>query len=564
MESKPHYSNGLTVPQTLASLSFFFLFITSQAFAQTDSDASLINEASIRGHVRFLADDLLEGRGPGSRGDELTQLYISTQFEALGLQPAAGNGEWLQPFPLVGVRTIAPPNVVFKNDDKTVSLKSVEDFMSTIGRPAEQARLQDAELVFVGYGIEAPEYGWDDYKDVDLTGKVLVMMNNDPASDPELFEGRRRLYYGRWDYKYEIAAQKGAAGAIIIHTTPSAGYPWQVIQTSWSGEEFELLGNNGKRLELKGWGTEKGLREVVKMSGFDLDELRERAESRDFRPIPLETTLSIELEGVVRKQNTANVLGLLPGSDPEVSDEVLIYMAHHDHLGMGVERDLRGDNIYNGAVDNATGVAALLTMAKAYSQLNPRPRRSILFAAVGAEEQGLLGSRFFAENPTLQPGKMAAVINMDGTNIIGRTHDVNVIGYGKSNLDATVLAVAKSQKRIVTPDHFPDRGYYYRSDQFSLAKIGVPGVYLHSGIEVVGKPAGWGKQQLDEWVEKIYHQPSDEYSEDWNLSGALEDTRLLYEVGRRIANQANLPTWTAGDEFEAARKKALESARKAD
>jgi hypothetical protein len=544
-------------------LSFCCLFITSQAFAQTESGVSSINEASIRGHVRFLADDLLEGRGPGSRGDELTQLYIATQFETLGLQPAAGNEKWLQPFPLVGVRTIAPPNVVFKKGDNTVSLKSVEDFMSTIGRPAEKARLEDAELVFVGYGIEAPEYDWDDYKDVDLTGKVLVMMNNDPASDPELFEGRRRLYYGRWDYKYEIAAEKGAAGAIIIHTTPSAGYPWQVIQTSWSGEEFELLGNESKRLELKGWGTEDGLREVVKMSGLDLDELRKQAESRDFRPIPLGTTLSIELEGVVRKQNTANVLGLLPGSDPELSDEVLIYMAHHDHLGMGAERDLRGDNIYNGAVDNATGVAALLTMAKAYGQMNPPPKRSILFAAVGAEEQGLLGSRFFAENPTLKPGKMAAVINMDGTNIIGRTHDVNVIGYGKSNLDSVVAAVAKSQKRIVTPDHFPDRGYYYRSDQFSLAKIGVPGVYLHSGIEVVGKPAGWGKQQLDEWVEKIYHQPSDEYSEDWNLSGALEDTRLLYEVGRRIANQADMPAWTAGDEFEAARKQAIESAQEA-
>jgi len=551
------------VPHTLALLSFCCLFITSQAFAQTESGVSSINEASIRGHVRFLADDLLEGRGPGSRGDELTQLYIATQFETLGLQPAAGNEKWLQPFPLVGVRTIAPPNVVFKKGDNTVSLKSVEDFMSTIGRPAEKARLEDAELVFVGYGIEAPEYDWDDYKDVDLTGKVLVMMNNDPASDPELFEGRRRLYYGRWDYKYEIAAEKGAAGAIIIHTTPSAGYPWQVIQTSWSGEEFELLGNESKRLELKGWGTEDGLREVVKMSGLDLDELRKQAESRDFRPIPLGTTLSIELEGVVRKQNTANVLGLLPGSDPELSDEVLIYMAHHDHLGMGAERDLRGDNIYNGAVDNATGVAALLTMAKAYGQMNPPPKRSILFAAVGAEEQGLLGSRFFAENPTLKPGKMAAVINMDGTNIIGRTHDVNVIGYGKSNLDSVVAAVAKSQKRIVTPDHFPDRGYYYRSDQFSLAKIGVPGVYLHSGIEVVGKPAGWGKQQLDEWVEKIYHQPSDEYSEDWNLSGALEDTRLLYEVGRRIANQANMPAWTAGDEFEAARKQAIESAQEA-
>ncbi|MAI70006.1 MAG: peptidase M28 [Rhodopirellula sp.] len=564
MEIESHYRTRSTVPKSLAFLSFLFLAITNQASAQPESGASLIDEASIRGHVQFLADDLLEGRGPGSRGDELTQLYIATQFETLGLHPAAGNGKWLQPFPLVGVRTIAPPNVVFKNGDKTVSLKSVEDFMSTIGRPAEKARLNDAELVFVGYGIEAPEYDWDDYKDFDLTNKVLVMMNNDPASDPDLFAGRRRLYYGRWDYKYEIAAQKGAAGAIIIHTTPSAGYPWQVIQTSWSGEEFELLGNEGKRLELKGWGTEEGLREVVKLSGFDLDALREQAESRDFHPISLGTTLSIELEGVVRKQNTANVLGLLPGSDPELSDEVVIYMAHHDHLGMGVERDLRGDNIYNGAVDNATGVAALLTMAKAYGQMNPPPKRSILFAAVGAEEQGLLGSKFFAENPSLQPGNMAAVINMDGTNIIGRTHDVNVIGYGKSNLDTIVTAVAKSQKRIVTPDHFPDRGYYYRSDQFSLAKIGVPGVYLHSGIEVVGKPAGWGKQQLDQWVEKIYHQPSDEYSDDWDLTGALEDTRLLYEVGRRVANQPDLPAWTVGDEFEAARKTAIESAANAN
>jgi len=560
METKAQLWTRSAVPK-IPVLLFLILFgIRGRECVQADDGASIINEANIRGHVRFLADDLLEGRGPGSRGDELTQLYIATQFETLGLQPAAGDGKWLQPFPLVGARTMAPPNVVFKQNDKTISLKSVEDFMSTIGKPAETAQLTDAELVFVGYGIEAPEYNWDDYKDVDLTGKVLLMMNNDPAADPDLFEGRRRLYYGRWDYKYEIAARKGAAGAIIIHTTASAGYPWQVIQTSWSGEEFELKGNQGKRLELKGWGTEQGLRDVVAMGGFNLDKLRAQAESRDFRPIPLGITLSIELEGVVREQNTANVLGLLPGSDPELSDEVVIYMAHHDHLGMGVERDVRGDNIYNGAVDNATGVAALLTMAKAYSQMDPPPKRSILFAAVGAEEQGLLGSRFFAENPPLKPGKMAAVINMDGTNIIGRTHDVNVIGYGKSNLDAIVEAVAKSQKRIVTPDHFPDRGYYYRSDQFSLAKIGVPGVYLHSGIEVVGKPAGWGKQQLDEWVEKIYHQPSDEYSEEWNLTGAIQDTRLLYEVGRRIANQAELPAWTQGDEFEAARKQAIASA----
>ena len=551
------YFTGLRMP----ILSFLLGVVAAGVPAIAAGDeAEIIDESTLRGHVRFLADDRLEGRGPGSRGDELTQLYIATQFQTLGLQPAAGEGQWLQPFPLVGVRTIAPPSVVFRKGEKSVALKSVEDFMSTIGKPVEDAKLSDAELVFVGYGIEAPEYDWNDYKDVDLTGKVLLMMNNDPSSDQDLFEGRRRLFYGRWDYKYQVAASKGAAGAIIIHTTPSAGYPWQVIQTSWSGEEFELRGGEGRRMELKGWGSEQGIRDVVRMSGFDLDELRQKAESRDFQPIPLGTTLSIELEGVVRQQNTANVLGMLPGSDPELRNEVVVYMAHHDHLGMGAERDLRGDNIYNGAVDNATGVAALLAMAKAYSRMDP-PKRSILFAAVGAEEQGLLGSQFFAQNPTIEPGKIAAVINMDGTNIIGRTHDVNVIGYGKSNLDTIVQDVAKTQKRHVTPDHFPDRGYYYRSDQFSLAKIGVPGVYLHSGIEVIGKPAGWGKQQLDKWVEKIYHQPSDEYSQEWNLSGAIEDTRLLFEVGRRIANQAEMPAWNPGDEFEAARKQAIAASK---
>ncbi|MGI9471481.1 MAG: M20/M25/M40 family metallo-hydrolase [Rubripirellula sp.] len=518
-----------------------------------------IDEQTLRGHIRFLADDLLEGRGPGSRGDALSQLYIATQFQTMGLAPAAGEGKWTQAVPLIGVKTEAPSEVVFRHGDETRGLQSVEDFMSTIGSPTQSAQLSDAELVFVGYGIKAPEYDWDDYKDADLTGKVLVMMNNDPSSDPELFAGRRRLYYGRWDYKYKIAAEVGAAGAIIIHTTPSAGYPWQVIQTSWSGEEFELRGSDETRMELKAWATEDAMREVVSMGGLDLDQLRQQAESRSFRPVALGTTMSIELEGQVREQDTANVLGLLQGSDPELQQEVVIYMAHHDHLGLGAERDERGDNIYNGAVDNAAGAAALLAMAKAYSRMEPRPKRSILFAAVGAEEQGLLGSEFYAAHPTIEPGKIAAVINMDGTNVIGRTHDVNVIGHGKSNLDAVVEAVAKSQKRIVTPDHFPDRGYYYRSDQFSLAKIGVPGVYLHSGINVVGKPAGWGKEQLDDWVENIYHQPSDEYRSDWDLDGAVEDTRLLFEVGRRVANEPEMPAWNQGDEFEAARQKAIAS-----
>ncbi len=521
--------------------------------------AEVIDEVTLRSHIRFLADDLLEGRGPGSRGDAITQLYLATQFQSLGLKPAAADGGWLQRVPLVGVRTHAPGEVTFRGDGNSVTLESVVDFMSSIGHPVEKMSVKDAEVVFVGYGIEAPEYQWDDYKDVDLAGKIVMVMNNDPADDPSLFEGRRRLYYGRWDYKYETAARKGALGAIIIHTTPSAGYPWQVIQTSWSGEEFELRGIEGPRLDLKAWATDEGAQKIMALAGKNLDELRAAAESREFQPVPLGVSLSIDLTADVREQDTANVLGLLEGSDPKLKDQVLVYMAHHDHLGLAAERDANGDNIYNGAIDNASGTAALLAMAKAYSELHPKPSRSILFAAVSAEEQGLLGSKYFAADPPIHPGKLAAVINMDGTNILGRTHDVNVIGMGKSNLDGFVKAVAQSQQRIVTADHFPDRGYYYRSDQFSLAKIGVPGVYLHSGINVIGKPDGWGKEQLDEWVEKIYHQPSDEYREDWDLSGAIEDIQLLFHVGRRVAEHPQIPAWTAGDEFEAARKAALES-----
>jgi Zn-dependent M28 family amino/carboxypeptidase len=310
-------------------------------------------------------------------------------------------------------------------------------------------------------------------------------------------------------------------------------------------------------MQLKAWATEEASKKIVSLAGKDLDDLRKAAESRDFEPVPLGVKLSLDLKAEVRNQDSANVLGILPGGDPTLQSEVLVYMAHHDHLGVSAERDINGDNIYNGAIDNASGSAALLAMAKAFSQLKERPARSILFAAVAAEEQGLLGSKHFASDPPIAAGKLAAVINMDGTNILGRTHDVNVIGMGKSSLDAHVRDVALAQGRVATPDHFPDRGYYYRSDQFSLAKIGVPGVYLHSGVNVRGKPDGWGKDQLDKWVEKIYHQPSDEYLETWELSGAIEDIQLLFHVGRRVANSPTMPTWTPGDEFEAARLKAI-------
>jgi Zn-dependent M28 family amino/carboxypeptidase len=518
-----------------------------------------ITEQALRGHIRFLASDLLEGRGTGSNGDELAQHYIAAQFESLGLKPILPENSWFQSVPLLGVTTHVPETVTFRHGEQTLALKRHDDYVFSSGNAQPEAAIDNAEIVFVGYGIQAPEYQWDDFKDADLRGKILLVMNNDPADDPELFAGKRRLYYGRWDYKYASAARQGAAGAIIIHTTESAGYPFQVVQTSWSGEEFELEQTAGPRVQLRGWMTDDASRRMVKLAGQDLDKLRAAAERRDFRPVPLGIHLSVNLSCDVRKGKTGNVLGLLRGSDPELARQAVIFMAHHDHLGLAPQRNAEGDNIYNGAVDNASGTAALLAIARACASLPKRPGRSILFAAVGAEEQGLLGSMYLAEHPPIEAGNMAAVINIDGVNIFGRTRDVNVIGLGKSDLDELVSQVARWQKRVVTPDQFPDRGYYYRSDQFSLAKVGVPGVYLHSGIHVIGKPDGWGKQQIEEWIRTKYHQPSDEYDESWDLRGAVEDVRLLYYVGLKAAGHRALPQWNAGDEFEAARKAAIET-----
>ncbi|MCA9184774.1 MAG: M20/M25/M40 family metallo-hydrolase [Pirellulaceae bacterium] len=526
---------------------------TEQAIAE-----KVITDDVVRAHVRFLSHDLLEGRGPGSRGDRLAQQYIVSQFQSLGLKPAAADGSWFQPFPLVGVTTHAPDTVTLVNAQQRLTLKRHDDYVFASGRAEANVSFEDAELVFVGYGIVAPEYQWDDFKGVDLRGKVLVVMNNDPADDPDLFAGSRRLYYGRWTYKYEKAAELGAAGAIIIHTTPSAGYPYQVVQTSWSGEESELKEHGGPRMAMKGWFSDDAARRVVGLSGHDLDALRAAAEKRDFRPVPLGTRLSLSMTCDVRENSTANVLGILPGSDSARAKETVVFMAHHDHIGLAETRDKSGDNIYNGAVDNASGVAGMLAIARACAELDPRPARSIMFAAVGAEEQGLLGSAHMAAHPPIPAGYLAAVLNIDGINILGLTHDVNVIGLGKSDMDVAVEEIAKWQRRYVTPDHFPDRGYYYRSDQFSLAKIGVPGVYLHSGIEVVGKEDGWGRKQLEAWTEKYYHQTSDEYSEDWDLTGAVADLRLLFHVGMHTARQPTMPAWTPGDEFEAARQQALQ------
>ncbi len=512
----------------------------------------IIDESSLREPIAVLSSDEYEGRGPASPADLKTQEYLAAQMEAIGLQPAGEGGTWLQPFEIVGLNSHMPDTWTFLGPRSGLNLEPIEEAIAFSGVQSDVAELKSAELVFVGFGIRAPEYDWDDYKDADLTGKVLVMMNNDPDWDEDLFAGSRRLWYGRWDYKYEIAAEVGAAGAIIIHTTPSAGYPFQVVQTSWTGEQFELPTSGEHSLQVKGWLTEDAARRVAKLGRHDLDELREAARSRDFEPVPLDVITSIRLDNTIRRAETANVLGRLPGRDATIGEETVVFTAHHDHLGVG-EADASGDSIYNGALDNASGCAQVLAIARAFAALPEAPRRSILFAFVAAEEQGLLGSEHLARHPPVPAGLMAANINLDGANIWGRTSDVSFIGYGKSSLDAIVEARAAEQGRIVRGDQQPDKGYFYRSDQFNLAKIGVPAVYLDSGTEFVDRPEGWGQERMDEYIESHYHQPSDELSDSWSFDGMVEDARLNFLIGLQIAENDELPRWNAGDEFEAAR-----------
>lgn len=520
--------------------------------------ADAIKGEDMRAVVAEIASDRYQGRGPSSVGDTLTRQYLIERMTALGLQPGGENGAWEQPFSLVGINAVQPPVWLFSGNDRSIELLQHEDYIAASGQQAAAAELRDAELVFVGYGIEAPEYQWDDFKGVDLTGKVLLMLNNDPEGDPALFGGDTRLYYGRWSYKYESAARQGAAGAIIIHTSPSAGYPWQTVQTSWTGEQFELPAVDEPRIQVKGWVTEDAATRLATLAGFELSELVAQAQTREFQPVPLGLTTSLLLNAAVASTNSANVIGILPGSDPELADEVVLYTAHHDHLPMDPPTGIADDDlIYNSALDNASGVAQVLSIAAAYKALPTPPRRTIVFNFVGAEEQGLLGSKYYAEHPTFAPGKMAAVLNLDGGSIWGRMRDLTFIGYGRTSIDSIVEEVARFQQRTVMPDQFPDRGYSYRSDQFSLAKIGVPAVYLDGGTDIIGQPPGWGEEQINRFTDVDYHQPSDELNDSWNFDGMVQDAQANFLVGLRIGNADEMPTWNAGDEFEAARLQSL-------
>jgi Zn-dependent M28 family amino/carboxypeptidase len=517
---------------------------------------SYITRDALEAPIRFLSSDLLEGRGPATRADQLTRLYLQTRLEGMGYRAAFGTGAWQQPFDIVGIQSQFPKSWSFQGKNTRVDLAWRDDYIAASGLQSESVALDDAELVFVGYGIQAPEYQWDDFKGADLAGKILVMMNNDPDWDPSLFAGKRRLYYGRWDYKYASAARQRAAGAIVIHTTPSAGYPWQVVQSSWGGEQFELPAGSEPRLRLKAWATEEATRRLLNAGGQDLDRLLAAARSRDFTPVPLGIRTSIAFTNRLSRVQTANVGGILPGSDPKLAAQVVVLSAHHDHFGIG-EPDASGDRIYHGAVDNASGCAQVLAIARAFAALHQRPRRSVLALFVAGEERGLLGSSYYALHPSFPAGRIAANINIDGGNIFGRTRDATLISMGKSSLDAIAVRVAKFQGRVLKPDQFPDRGYYYRSDQFSFAKIGVPALFFAAGTDVIGRPAGWGRTQLEEWELKKYHQPADKLDGSWDFDGMIQDAQLDMLSAWLITQADGMPTWKPGDEFEAARKQAL-------
>jgi Zn-dependent M28 family amino/carboxypeptidase len=529
--------------------------------AAAERSAAAIDAAGIREVIAEISADSYAGRDPGSQGDERARAYIAQRLEEIGFKPAGPNGGWQQPFDLIGIDAAQPPQWTFSAATDVV-LQQNDEFIAASGIQTESVRVNAAEVVFVGYGIEAPEYDWNDFKGQDLRGKVLLMLNSDPDWDPALFAGVRRLYYGRWTYKYESAARQGAAGAIIIHTTPSAGYPWQVVQSSWSGPQFELPAAGEPRIQVKGWVTEEAAQKIVALAGENLPGLVEAAKSRDFRPVPLGVQTSIAFTNRLSQTTSGNVLGILEGSDPELRDEVVIYSAHHDHLGVGEPNPADpSDRIYNGARDNASGVAMLLAIGKAFAELEPHARRSVMLAFVGAEEQGLLGSQYFATHPTVAPAKMATNVNFDSGNIWGETSDITFIGFGKSSLDSVAETVAAHQNRSVKPDQFPDRGHFYRSDQFNFAKIGVPAMYLDPGTEFIGRPEGWGVAKVEEYEARNYHQPSDELTDDWNFDGMIRDAQFGFFAGLIVADGDAMPTWNPGDEFEAARQAALAAER---
>jgi Zn-dependent M28 family amino/carboxypeptidase len=504
-------------------------------------------------HIQVLASDSFEGRGPSSLGEEKTIAYLRREFERVGLRP--GNaGAWFQEVPLVAMTADRAVALTVSGPDGVQRYRRGDDFIAVTRRIVPRSSVDSSELVFAGYGIVAPEYGWNDYAGLSARGKTVVVVVNDPGfatGDTTLFHGRTMTYYGRWTYKYEEAGRQGATGVLIVHETEPAAYPWEVVTGSWGGEQFGLVAkdSNMSRAAVEGWLHVDAARRLFRQANLSYDSLRALAAQRGFRAIPLGLRASVAVTNRIRFSTSNNVLALLPGSGRP--DEYVIYMAHWDHLGR--DPSLGGDQIYNGALDNASGTAGLLLLAKAFASLRPSPARSIVFLAVTAEEQGLIGSAHYAQNPVYPLDRTVAVINMDGLNHIGPMRDITVIGYGNSELDDYLVEAARVQRRTVKPDAEPEKGFYYRSDHFNFAKAGVPALYTDAGVDHVERGEAYARAERDKYTAERYHKPTDVYDASWDLRGAIDDLELLFRVGYRIASEATFPTWRPGTEFRAKR-----------
>ena len=512
-----------------------------------------INAERLTENVKILASDEFEGRAPGTAGDKKTIEFLKQKFKELGLKP--GNGDsYFQGVKMVEITASPETTMEIKTADGIMNLRYGPEFMGWTQRVVDKVFVSGSEMVFVGYGIVAPEYGWNDYEGLNVHGKTVVVMVNDPGfatQNPDLFTGNAMTYYGRWTYKYEEAARQGAEAVIIIHETAPAAYPWAVVQGSWTGPQFSLESDDGNmsRVVVESWIPGDKMAMIFKAAGLDYQTLTAQAAVKGFKAVPLKATMSVSLNNSIRHVVSSNVVAVLPGT--ERPDEYIIHMSHWDHLGR--DETLEGDQIYNGAADNATGTAGLIELANAYLSGAQKPGRSIMFMAVTAEEQGLLGSEYYGKHPLVPLNKTVAALNMDVLSYFGETFDVTIVGYGNSELDDYVDRAVRKQKRIVNPDPEPEKGGFYRSDHFSLSKEGVPALYFEGGVNNIEHGRKWGLEKLADYTANRYHKPSDEYDESWDMSGAVKDLTLMYKIGLQLSFEDSFPNWREGNEFKAKR-----------
>lgn len=545
--------------QSLLFLLILMLVLACQE-SPADKAAGSITEQSLLNHIEVLSSDEFEGRAPATVGEELTLDYIIEQFQSIGVEPGMEDGSYLQEFPLLGQQVDGETArfTIRQNGNVVDELEYRTEFMAWPSNEEERVQIQNAEVLYVGYGIQAPEFDWDDYKGAAVEGKILVFKNSDPSYDPDIFEGDSRLYYGRWSYKFEKAEEMGALGAIIIHTTPTAGYGWSIVENSWGRERFALQSGdngNGPVPEFNSWLTSESSESLFSHAGLDLYEQLDAAASRDFEPVTLDgVTVDVNLSASYSNMSSNNVVGKITGSDPDLQDEYMIFSAHYDHLG--ISNPVDGDSINNGAIDNAAGVSAVLNIANALKSVESEMKRSALFVLVGAEEMGLLGSQYWAANPTVHPGKVTANLNLDGMQVYGKTNDVVLVGYGRNTITDIIEKHASNEGRVVKPDPEPGQGFFYRSDHFSFAKIGIPAIFPNRGRDYIDKTEA-EVAEIDSVNTANYHAVSDEINEFWDMSGMEQDTRLFFRAAFDILNADEMMKWEENDEFEAARNEFL-------